>query len=66
MRKGELITTAQAAHILGLTVATVNKRAKAGLIPVAQQLPGETGARLFDSDEIERLAQQRLAAAAAS
>jgi excisionase family DNA binding protein len=60
---GELITTAEAAPILGLTVATVNKRAAAGRLPVAHKLPGLTGAYLFRRDEIEAEAQRRSVAA---
>lgn len=49
----DLITTAEASAILGVTVAWVNKLAAAGRLPVAQKLPGRTGAYLFRRDEIE-------------
>jgi hypothetical protein len=62
VHKGEaLITTQQAAQILGWNVATVNKQAKAGRLPVALKVPGRTGANLFRRDEIERLATERAA-----
>lgn len=59
---GELITTAQAAEILRYTVAWVNKQAATGRLPVAQKLPGLTGAYLFRRDDIERIAAERIAA----
>lgn len=49
----DLITTAQAAELLNYTVAWVNKLAASGRLPVAQKLPGRTGAYLFRRSEIE-------------
>lgn len=60
----ELITTAQAAEILRITVAWANKQAAAGRLPVAHKLPGLTGAYLFHRDEIEAEAQRRASSAA--
>lgn len=57
----DLITTQQAAELLGITVAWANKRAARGSLPVAQKLPGLTGAYLFRREEIERLAAGRAA-----
>jgi predicted DNA-binding transcriptional regulator AlpA len=56
---GELITTAQASELLGITVAWINKQAAKGRIPYVQKLPGRTGAYVFDREEIERLAATR-------
>lgn len=58
MANNDLISTAEAAAILGTTVSTVNRRAIAGQIPVAQQLPGMTGARLFRRSVVTRLAER--------
>lgn len=56
---GDLITTAQAADLLGVTVAWVNKLAASGRLPVAQKLPGRTGAYLFDRAAVESHAASR-------
>jgi hypothetical protein len=61
----DLITTAQAAALLGITVAWANKQAARGRLPVAQKLPGVTGAYLFRRGEIEVEAQRRRPTAAA-
>jgi hypothetical protein len=58
----DFITSAQAAEILHYTVAWVNKQASTGRLPVAQKLPGLTGAYLFRRDEIEQIAAERAAA----
>lgn len=58
----DLITTAQVAELLNITVAWANKQAKAGRLPVAHKLPGLTGAYLFRRDEIEQIAVGRAAA----
>lgn len=57
----DLITTAQVAELLGVTVAWANKLAAKGALPVAHKLPGLTGAYLFRREEIERIAAQRAA-----
>lgn len=49
----ELISTAEAARILNVHVATLNRMAKAGEVPAAMKLPGKTGAYLFDRKVIE-------------
>ena len=51
----DLISTAEAARRLGITVSTLNRRAASGSIPVAVQVPGETGARLYDAAVIDQL-----------
>jgi excisionase family DNA binding protein len=50
----DLLTTAQAAEILGKSVPTVNRWAAEGVLSPVQKLPGRTGAYLFTRDEIER------------
>jgi hypothetical protein len=57
----EIITTAQAARMLGRSVATVNRMVALGQIQPAKKLPGKTGAYLFEAREIERLVSDRAA-----
>lgn len=49
-----LIPTSEVARMLGVSVATVNRWAKDPDHPLkaAQQLPGETGARLFERSAV--------------
>lgn len=58
----DLLTTAQAAEILGKTPRTVQRMVAAGLLTPATTLPGKTGAHLFDRAEVERLAAEGVAA----
>lgn len=51
----ELLTTRQVAERLRVTVATVNRWADTDRLPVAQKLPGITGANLFHSADVERI-----------
>lgn len=51
----DLMTTAEVAVLTGKTVATVNRWAVGGHLPVAKQLPGDTGARLFNRSDVEAL-----------
>lgn len=55
------ISTAEAAGILGRSVATVNRWAKRGLLPALEQYPGRTGPRLFDRATVEALAAKQAA-----
>lgn len=43
----DLISTTQAAEILGRPVATINRWAARGYLPVEVQAPGTRGARLY-------------------
>lgn len=52
----ELLTTKEVAERLGVSVPTVIRRAQTGKLKVARQLPGATGAYLFDPMEIETVA----------
>jgi excisionase family DNA binding protein len=52
----DLIESREAAAILGVSLPTVNRWAAAGRIPVATRTSGRRGHRLFDRQEIERLA----------
>jgi excisionase family DNA binding protein len=66
-RTSDLLTTAQVAERLGLSVPTVNRYALAGRLPVAQKLPGFRGAYLFTLEAVEafQAAQQPVAEATA-
>jgi hypothetical protein len=59
----DLITTQQAADLLGVGVKWVNKLAARGTLPVAHQLPGPTGAKLYRRADIEAEQQRRQTAA---
>lgn len=56
-----LIGSAQAAKIFDVDRATFNRWVKAGRVPVAVEMDGETGARLFDPAVIAQLADERAA-----
>lgn len=49
----DLLTTAEVAAITGKTVATINRWAASGALPVAKRLPGRTGANLFHRADVE-------------
>lgn len=59
MQQSEQITSREAAVILGRNVATVNRWAKKGKLPVAGKLPGIRGHNLFNRTVIELIAEQR-------
>lgn len=61
----ELITTTQAAYVLGVSVSTVARAARRSELPYVQRLPGSKGAYLFDPDVIEEERKRRLALAEA-
>lgn len=48
----ELISTAEVAEILGVDVATVNRRAQRGEIPTFVKSPGLRGARFFKRSDV--------------
>lgn len=55
-----LIGSAQAAERFGVNRTTFNRWVKAGKVPVAVEMDGPTGARLFDADVIEDMAAESL------
>lgn len=57
-----LITSAEAAQILGKGVSSVNRDAQLGYLPYALKLPGKTGAYLFERVVVEAKAQTRATA----
>ena len=50
-----LLSTAEAAALLGKSPATINRWADSGALPVAVKAPGIRGARFFTAAEIEKL-----------
>ena len=44
----DLLSTSEAADLLGMSVRKVQRLAQAGKLPYVRQLPGPTGAYLFD------------------
>jgi predicted site-specific integrase-resolvase len=54
-----LIGSAKAAKVCGVDRATFNRWVAAGQVPIAVEMDGPTGARLFDADVIDQLAAAR-------
>ncbi len=59
MSSSELLSTSEAARLLGVTVATVNRWAQTGALAPEHKLPGTTGARLFSRPDVEAFADSR-------
>lgn len=55
-KNAPLIGSAQAARVFGVDRATFNRWVAEGLIPIAAELDGPTGARMFDADTIDEIA----------
>ena len=62
MSQPDLIGTTEAAELLGVSRATVKRLATTGVLPVANRLPGATGALLYRRADVLRLARKRGAA----
>lgn len=58
----ELLTTQRVSELTGTSVTHINRLALNGDLPVAQKLPGRTGAYLFDHRAVEALKQRASAA----
>ena len=56
-----LITTAQAADMLGCSIKTVLRWAERGDLPVAVQLPGLRGPRMYRLADVQALVDRRSA-----
>lgn len=54
-----LLTTSQVAARLGIHRGTVLQRVTYGHLTPTTQLPGRTGAYLFDAEQVEALAAER-------
>ena len=53
------MSTAEAAHALGVNVATVHRMVQRGDITPALKMPGLRGAFLFNRDDVENLVAAR-------
>jgi len=60
-----LISAKEAAAILTEDPRSVQRKAKAGVIPFVAKLPGAKGAYIFDMEEIQAIVRERRAEAAA-
>ena len=58
MPKPEHISTAEVAARLDRDRATINRWVRTGRLTPAIQFPGQTGARLFHTDDVDRLAAE--------
>jgi len=52
----DLVTSSEAAAIIGRTSRTITRMALAGSLPVAHRLPGPNGALLFRRSDVDALA----------
>lgn len=59
MHHRDQITAREAAALLGCSVATVNRMAKDGRLPVVGKLPGLRGNNLFDPRDVELVKLRR-------
>lgn len=63
MAESALVSTAEAAAILKTTVATVNRWAASGKLPIAHKVgTGRTGAHLYRREDVDALAKEGSAA----
>lgn len=53
--EAELLSTAEAAALLGKSIATINRWADSGALPVAVKAPGIRGARFFARGAVEAM-----------
>lgn len=49
-----LLTTAEVADLLGVSIPTVNRWVRDGRLTPSQKLPGVRGANLFHADDIAK------------
>jgi len=59
----DLLTSAEASDLLGVTRRTVQRMADAGTLPIAHKNPGRTGAYLFRRADVEALRESLVATA---
>ena len=60
-KSSDIISAAEAAKILHISVRAVQHRITSGTLP-AQKLPGKTGAYILDRETVEALASKENAA----
>lgn len=58
----DLLTTAEVANLLKRPIATVNRWAAEGKLPIFHRNPGRTGANIYRREDVERFAAARSAA----
>jgi excisionase family DNA binding protein len=56
-----LVTSFQAAVMLGKSPRTIQRMADSGALPFVQKLPGPNGAYLFNRTQVEALAAETVA-----
>ena len=61
MSSPDLVTSSQAAEMLGKSVRTINRMAVAGTLPPAMKVPGATGHYLFRRADVEALTDEAAA-----
>lgn len=57
--RSDLLSAAEAAEALGVSVRTVHRLAKSGRLHVAHKLPTDTGAYLFYKGDIDAYIESR-------
>lgn len=57
-----VLTTAEVAKMTGKSVATINRWANSGVLPVAVQTPGLRGARLFRKSDVDKIKRREVTA----
>ena len=55
MATNTMMSARDVAALFGVSVETVNRHARAGLLPVAAKAPGTRGARMFDADAVRAM-----------
>lgn len=55
----DLLTAAEAADRIGMAQRTFRRHARLGNIRYSVKVPGQTGAYLFDPDEVDRFDAER-------
>lgn len=53
------MSSREVSRLLGISVPTVNRRARAGDLPVLVKAPGDRGAYLFDPAQVKALVAER-------
>lgn len=61
MASTDLLTTAQAADVLEVSVATVHRMEADGELPVALKVTGLRGPKFFRAEDVHALAERRAA-----
>lgn len=51
----QVLTTAEVAEQTGWSVATINRWADSGVLPVAVKAPGLRGARMFRQSDVDKI-----------